>query len=158
MVNLFVSRNILSLLLLVLLTSCTQGGNESAFEPSGNDDLQLAKLSSYGIFDQNPANTAKNLLSKQDDLTHIRAVNDDTQVIIAVDVEQQERFTLDSTERKLRKKMNDYFSDMTVIVSTDQKLLIELKKLEDDIQQNKMSNDQLKKRLNKIKKLSKEET
>lgn len=145
---------------LLLLSACMNKANESALEPdrNANDDLQLTKLSSYGIYDQNPANKAKNMLSKHDGISRIRAANDSNDLIVAVDVKQHKRFQLKSIEKEMRKELNESFSDLEVTFSTDQKILLELKKVEEAIENDSFSNEELEDMLKKIKQLSKEET
>lgn len=149
---------IILIIALLTVTACTNKANESAFEPARNDDLQLTKLSSYGIYDQNPANKAKDMLSKHDGISRIRAVNDRNDLIIGVDVQHYKRFQLKNIEKEMRKQLNEYFSDIEVTISTDEKILLELKKVEEAIEENALSNEQLEASLKKIKRLSKEET
>lgn len=154
----FWKRIILLVCMSFMLAGCMSNDEDFSLGPTTDDDLELTKLSSYGIYDQNPANSAKQMLSTHENLKQIRAVNDDSMVVIAVDVEQEDRFLLDEIEKELRSKMNEYFSDMTVALSTDQKILLELERLEKRLETEKMSNEQLKSQLKKIKKLSKEQT
>ncbi|HLS67014.1 MAG TPA: YhcN/YlaJ family sporulation lipoprotein [Pseudogracilibacillus sp.] len=149
---------ILLIVALLTITACMNKTNESAFEPVRNDDLELTKLSSYGIYDQNPANKAKDMLSKHDGVSRLRAVNDRNDLVIGVGVRQHKRFSLKEIENEMRKELNEYFSDLEVTISTDKKILLELKKLEEAIENDELTNEQLEEKLTKIKRLSKEET
>jgi len=149
---------ILLIVALLTITACMNKTNESAFEPVRNDDLELTKLSSYGIYDQNPANKAKDMLSKHDGVSRLRAVNDRNDLVIGVGVRQHKRFSLKEIENEMRKELNEYFSDLEVTISTDKKILLELKKLEEGIENDELTNEQLEEKLTKIKRLSKEET
>jgi len=149
---------ILLIVALLTITACMNNTNEFAFEPVRNDDLELTKLSSYGIYDQNPANKAKDMLSKHDGVSRLRAVNDRNDLVIGVGVRQHKRFSLKEIENEMRKELNEYFSDLEVTISTDKKILLELKKLEEGIENDELTNEQLEEKLTKIKRLSKEET
>jgi len=144
---------------LFMLSACNMNNaNEGALEPTGNRDLELVKLSSEGVADQNPSNQAKELLSNHEEVTGVRAVNHDKELLVAVDVAHHERFGLDNIEKKLRKKTKKNFSNLNVTLSTDQKILLELEQLEKAIQEKNISNKELQKRIEKLKKLSKAET
>lgn len=147
---------VLILGLVFLLTSCMN--KEATFEPRGNDSLELTKLRSEGITDQQPANQAKEFLSHYEEVAAVRAVNQDSQLVIAVEIKHLDRFSLEDIEKQLQKDIKKNFSDMKVTLSTDQKILIELRKLEEEITANRISHEEIKERLQKIKKLSQEET
>lgn len=133
--------------------------NDNTVEPMGeNDSLELTKLSSRGITDQQPADQAKEFLSHYDEISGVRAVNHDGALMIAVKVKQLERFNLEDIEEALEQDIRKNFSKMKVKLSTDEKIYLELKRLEDDLLGQNISNKEVKKRLKKIQQLSKEET
>lgn len=157
----YLKRVFFLVLSIFILSACTNNNadQDQVLEPTGNRDLELVKLSTDdSIIDQNPSNRAKELLSNYEEVSAVRAVNHEDELLIAIDIDQHERFSLDSIERKLQKKVRENFSDLKVTLSTDQKILIELRKLEEDIQANKISNDKLKKKIKELKSLSKEQT
>lgn len=143
---------------LLMLTACMNNQNENSLEPSGNRDLELVKLSSHGTTDQQPSNQAKEIISNYEEVSGVRAVNYDNELLIAVEVEHHERFALDKIESDLRKKIKQNFSEMKVTLSTDQKIFIELRQLEEDFLANDISEKQLQKRIKKLINLSKEKT
>lgn len=133
--------------------------NDNTVEPMGeNDSLELTKLSSRGITDQQPADQAKEFLSHYDEISGVRAVNHDGALMIAVKVKQLERFNLEDIEEALEQDIRKNFSKMKVKLSTDEKIYLELKRLEEDLLGQNISNKEVKKRLKKIQQLSKEET
>lgn len=142
--------------LFFILIGCTN--NDPTYQTSKKDDLELTKLKSDVPVDQQPANQAKEFISHFEEISAVRAVNHDNELVIAVDINHHDRFQLDHLEKELTKDVKQNFSEMNITFSTDQKILIELKKLEEDIQANKLSSDDIKQRLSEIKKLSKEET
>ncbi len=152
-------KRILFLVSIIILSACTNNmQKDPTFEPTGNRDMELVKLSSKEVMDQNPSNRAKELLSKYTEISAVRAVNDKEELLVGVEVDHHERFSLDNIESELRKKIKENFSDLKVTLSTDQKILLELEKLESDIRDNKVSNDELKKKIQELKSLSQEET
>ncbi|MEI3604884.1 YhcN/YlaJ family sporulation lipoprotein [Pseudogracilibacillus sp. SE30717A] len=152
-------KRIIIIISIFILTACANNiQKDPTFEPTGNRDLELVKLSSKEIMDQNPSNRAKELLSQYAEISGVRAVNDKNELLIGVDIDHHERFSLDNMESELRKKIKENFSDLKVTLSTDQKILLELEKLEEDIRNKKVSNDELRKKIKELKSLSKEET
>lgn len=142
--------------LILLLIACTN--NDTLKQSKGNDSLELTKLSARGITDQQPSDQAKEFLSHYDEVANVRAVNHDGELVVAVDVKHHDRFSLDSIEKNLRQDVRENFSNMKITLSTDEKIFIELKQLEEDILAQNIAKDDIKKRLKKIRKLSKEET
>lgn len=143
-----------------MLVGCMNNNEKFSLEPTnnGNDQLELSKLASNSNIDQQPANDAKQIVSQYDEVSHVRAVNYDNNLLIALDVDHLKRFDLDDIEKKVQNEIKRNFSTMKITLSTDQKILIELRKLEKAIQANDISEEQVKKRLDKLKKLSNEET
>jgi|SRR5699024_9405114 len=139
-----------------LLVACSN--QDPIWKSQSNDSLELTKLSSRGITDQQPSDQAKEFLSHYEEVSGVRAVNHDGQLVVAIDVHHHDRFSLDDIEKELRKDVKRNFSDINITLSSDQKIFIELKQLEEDILSENISEDEVNKRLNKIKKLSKEET
>lgn len=142
--------------MLFLLFACTN--KDPTWQSQGNDSLELSKLSSRGVTDQQPADQAKEFLSHYEEISGVRAVNHDGQLVVAIDVHHHDRFSLDHIEKTLREDIRRNFSNMKVTLSSDQKIFIELKQLEEDILAQNISKNDIKKRLNEIQKLSKEET
>lgn len=150
---------IIFLLSMFVLTACMNNDNEQSLQPTGkNRDLELIKLSSTGVTDQQVANQAKEILSHYEEITSVRAVNAGGHLLIAIDIEHYERFELDNIEHDLQKEIKKNFKNMKVTLSTDQKILLELKQLEEDIEAQSIHTDDLKKRVKELVDLSKEQT
>lgn len=143
---------------LLIFTGCMNNDNNLSLEPDGDRSLELTKLSSGGEFHQQAANQAKGIISNYEEITGVRAVNYEDELLIAVDVDHLDRFVLDDIENEVKKNVKQNFAQMQITVSTDQKIYIELEDLEQALQANNISKDNFKKRFDKIKKLSKEET
>lgn len=142
--------------LFLFLFGCTN--NDPTYQSSKKDNLELTKLKSDVPVDQQPSNQAKEYLSHFEEVSAVRAVNHEGELVIAVDINHHDRFQLDHLEKELTKDVKKNFSNMDITFSTDRKILLELKKLEEDIQANRISQDDIKERLKAIKKLSNEET
>lgn len=142
--------------LTLMLIGCAN--NDALRQSDGDDSLELTKLSVRGVTDQQPSDQAKEFLSHYEEVAGVRAVNHEGQLLIAVDVKHHDRFSLDTIEKDLRKDVRENFSNMKITLSTDKKIFIELKQLEEDMLAQNVTEDDIKNRLKKIKKLSKEET
>src|SRR5699024_3106016 len=116
------------------------------------------KLSANGMPDQQAANLAKQIISEQEQVEGVRAVNNGDELLIGIKLNHHDRINMDNLEKTFRKKMKRNFSDMKVTLSTDEKIHLELKNLEEDLQAKRLSKEKFEKRLQKIIKLSKEET
>lgn len=143
---------------LLFLFGCANNERDSAFKQTSNDSLELTKLSTQGVTDQQQANEAKHFLSQFPEVSQVRAVNVDGDLFVAVNVRQRDRFSLDSIENDLRKKLIENQPNMNITLSTDKKFIIELEKLEKQIDKKDLSKKELQKKFDKLKELSKEET
>lgn len=143
---------------LLLLAGCSNDDRKETLTPTGDQPLELTKLSTNNKFNQQPANEAKDLLSQYEEVAGIYGVNNDSQLIIAIDVDHLDRFDLTDIENALKQKVKENFNEMSITLSTDHKLRIELEQLEHAIQANKITKKALTKKINDLKKLSKEET
>lgn len=128
------------------------------FQPSRSEPLHLMKLSSKGLTDQQPAIQAKHFLSKRDEVSRVRAVNYGDDLIVAIDVHHLKRLRLKKIQSEVQAEIDEQFSNLRITLSTDQKILLELKRLEEQLEANEISEEDLKKKVEDIKKLSKEET
>lgn len=131
---------------------------QDILQPSRNEPLHLMKLSSKGLTDQQPAIEAKHFLSERDDVSRVRAVNYGDDLIVAIDVNHLKRLRLKKIQSEVQEEIDEQFSNLHVTLSTDQKILLELKRLEEQLEANEINEEDLKQKVTDIKKLSKEET
>lgn len=143
---------------LLFLIGCSNKNDDSALKPSNDQPLELTKLSTQGVTDQQPSNQAKHFLSQFPEVSQVRAVNVGGDLFVAVNIRQRDRFSLDKIESDLRKKIIEEQPNMDVTLSTDKKFIVELEKLEKQIDKKELSKEKLQKKVDKLKKLSKEET
>lgn len=145
---------------LFMLTACTNKSMENTVEPQSNQDqgLELNKIKANSPIDQQTANQAKQMISDRDNVKSVRAVNYDHQLLIGVQLNHHDRIDMDDIEQKLQKDINKKFSDYKVTLSTDEKIHLEVEKLEKALQERQLSKKELKEKMNKIKSLSNEKT
>jgi len=135
--------------------------NESVLEPARtpNNEINLMKISKENRLDQHISNQAKDSMRKYAEITTAKAVNTDQKMLMAVEVDHNERFNLAKIRNQLQKEIEEQFSHITVEFSTDKKIIIELDKLEKQIQKDSTYSPQkLEKELDKLIGLSKEQT
>ena len=140
--------------LALLLTAC---GNEP-MELGQQNSPEVTKISNEKLISQQPSNKAKDILSDQEEITVIKAVNTKDILFIAVEIEQHERFTLSQLEKEYKKEIEKHFKDMKIEFSTDKKIVLELDKLEKKIDHNDISKKEMSKKLKQIVNLAKEQT
>lgn len=140
----------------LLFSGCMK--NDLTYEGSNEETLDLTKMSTKGINDQQPADQAKYFLSQFEEVQSVRAVNHEDELLIAVELKQHDRFFLDDLERDLKKEVKKQYRDMQITLSTDKKILLELTELEEAVTNQDISKDDIGKELKRIKKLSKEQT
>jgi hypothetical protein len=134
--------------------------NDSVLEPADtpNNNINLMKISKEDELDQHISNQAKDSMRKYAEITTAKAVNTDKKMLMAVEVEHNERFNLINIKKQLQKEMDEQFPHITVEFSTDKKIILELDKLENEIQKDNTSPKKLEKELDKLISLSKEQT
>lgn len=151
-------RLVVIISLFSLIGCANNDDTKTPLEQINNHSPELMKLSTQGVTEQRISNQAKQSISKHPEVSEVRAINVNNDLFIAIDIRQRDRFSLDKIEKKLKKKIDREFPKMTVTLSTDQKFIIEVEKLEKQIDKNELNKDTLQKRVDKLKKLSKEET
>lgn len=127
-------------------------------DSTSNIDIQFTNVKTTQSLQQEAANTAKNILSQQENITAVKAVNSGKHLVIAFEIDHFKRFTLEKTRKKVQKQMDENFPDLDVIVSTDKKIILELERLEEEIFSDTISKKELDKKIEKIVKLDKEQT
>lgn len=147
---------LISLLSLVFIVGCAK--QDPTYEPTEQKATDYTPLSNKGIEQQHPANEAKQLLSQYEEVSAVNAVHYDDELIVAIQIEQEDRFSLDHLEKEFQKKLKKSFPKLKIDLSTDQKLLFELDKLETKLANDSISKKDLKKKMKSVRKLMKEET
>ncbi|WP_164669223.1 YhcN/YlaJ family sporulation lipoprotein [Virgibacillus doumboii] len=148
-------RILLAIGLIFFLIGCTP---ETDTSQNDNNNVNFTNISAKRSIDQSVSNMAKQSLKPYKELKSINAVNVGENLIIAVDVYQNERFGLADIRKKLHKKMEKAFPSHKVKLSTDKKLIIEVDKLEKQIEEGNISREKLKKKVKHLVKLDNEQT
>lgn len=118
----------------------------------------FTNVSSERPIDQSLANKVEKELIKEKDISKVRAVNTNKELLLAIKTPQFDRLHLKKIEKRVTSDLKDEYPHYKVTVSTDQKLFLELNKLEQKIQQNNVNKKKLLKEFSNLKKLMKEKT
>ncbi|MEC1420392.1 YhcN/YlaJ family sporulation lipoprotein [Bacillus haynesii] len=142
---------------LLFITTITNGCQNATENNNQNKQMAVRHVNVQNEkADQTVANKAKDKLLKREEVTEVRGANSDQDLVLAVQVEQFDRFRLKDIEKQSKEMLKKDFTGYSIEVSTDQKIFWELDKLEKQLENKKISEKKLKKKLTKIKKLMKE--
>ncbi|MEC1559698.1 YhcN/YlaJ family sporulation lipoprotein [Bacillus haynesii] len=142
---------------LLFITTITNGCQNATENNNQNKQMAVRHVNVQNEkADQTVANKAKDKLLKREEVTEVRGANSDQDLVLAVQVEQFDRFRLKDIEKQSKEMLKKDFTGYSIEVSTDQKIFWELDKLEKQLENKKISVKKLKKKLTKIKKLMKE--
>ncbi|WP_158736345.1 YhcN/YlaJ family sporulation lipoprotein [Alteribacillus sp. YIM 98480] len=144
------------LLLVILVLSFGSGCTENQDQLSDNEEP--TKINTTKPKDQSLSNQAKDFAIDKDEITDVKAVNTDNDLLLAIKVGQFERFQIKSIEKKVKSDLGKKYPNTTVEVSTDQKIIWELGTLEEKLQKDKIKMKELKEDIKRIKDLMKEKT
>lgn len=144
------------LLLIILVLGFGSGCTENQDQLSA--DEEPAKISTTKPQDQSLSNQAKEFVIDKDEVTDVKGVNTENELLLAIKVGQFERFQIKSIEEKVKSDLEKKYPNKTVDVSTDQKIIWELGTLEDKLQKDKIKMKELKEDMKRIKDLMKEKT
>jgi hypothetical protein len=149
------SAIIIGIILLVSIIGCS---DDSTTQRNKGNSVNITQISVKNNYNQHFSNEAKQTLSQKEDITKVVAANTDKLLVIAIEVPHHERFNLKTMNKELSKEMDEKFKDLTVELTTDKKIVLELEKLEEQLKKNEISKKELKKQLKHISKLLKEQT
>lgn len=139
--------------LLLFITGC---GTTST---TSKDDKFIKLSTNHSAeIDQQTANQAKDILSFHEEITDIYAVNSPQNMIIGIKIYHHDRFKLKKIRKRLQKEIDDKFPKSNNIVSTDQKIILELQRLEDEINSRFISQDEMNKKIKNLMKSAKDQT
>ena len=156
-IMMYLHKIMIVLLFPLLLIGCgTDSANDST--KHNNQSIELTNTAANSPIDQQPANQAKRALSQYDGITSVKAVNTKDELLIAVEIEHHRRFKLENTRNELTKQMKKQFPNLKVELSTDQKINLELEKLEKELQSKAIPKKELTKEIKQLIKLTKEKT
>ncbi|MFD1388103.1 hypothetical protein ACFQ4Z_14970 [Oceanobacillus oncorhynchi subsp. oncorhynchi] len=141
----------LLLLFILFLAGCNHQ-NESSYSENPN----IKHLSTNSS--QDPATQAKELLIDKDDITAVHAVNTEDTMLVTIEIPHHERFSLQDKTEAYQKELEQAFPDFTIELSTDKKIILETAKLEEKMDNQTLTKEEIKKKMKEIIHLSKEQT
>lgn len=144
----------LFLTIFLLLSACTN----TAQQETNTQEEEFSVIHTSTAYQQDISNKLKTYMEQNESFNEVYAVNSDSQILIAVIPKHQDRFQLKDFRKELEKDLNDEIHPLKLELSTDQKIALELEKLEDKLKNTALSKKQLNKELERIIKLSKEQT
>ncbi|TYR79460.1 hypothetical protein FZC66_15280 [Priestia megaterium] len=134
-------------------SGCAGNEDQSA---NNNNDADVVKVHTRKSIDQSVANEAKEKVIKKEEITDVKAVNTDKELLLAVKVNQFDRLRLKGIKKDVKSELEKKYPDHKILVSTDQKIYLELEQLEKKLQKDKTKKKALKKEFDDLKSLMKE--
>ncbi|MDF0727953.1 hypothetical protein PY093_14845 [Cytobacillus sp. S13-E01] len=139
----------LSLIILLLgLAACADLDTQS-FKNMKTDDLHV---------NQTTAISAEEQIKQMKEVTEVVAINNEKQLLLAFRVKQFEKFRLNKVEKKVKDELKKAYSDYEPTVSSDLKIFLETNKIKKDIFNRNLKKEKVEEELERVKKLSEEQT
>ncbi len=133
-----------SLMLLNFLSAC--GG----YEPLHAQEVEPVQLGDRVIVDQTKADNAKKIILAMEEVVEVKGVTLKENIYVAPRVKHFDRLHLEGIRKTGFKNVKKRYPDETVFLSTDKKIYMELEKLELALQEKRISEEQLEKKLKKL--------
>lgn len=137
--------------ILFVLIGCNN--SEEPRTVSENSNGSITKISNTKPINQSITNEAKEYVLEKDEVTEIRGVNTEKDMLMAIVVKPLQQFNEQDIESEVKKSLEKKYPQKKIEVSSDKKIFIELNKLEKEIEKDDLNQKELEKRFNKIKKL-----
>lgn len=134
-----------------LIVGCSSGEQETK-------NPIITQTSNERTIDQNLSNEAVEKVLKKEEITKANAVNTEKLLLLAFEVEQLERFNLKEIEKKIKSELKKDFKKVKVEVTHDAKIMMEIEKLQDKVENENITPKEWKKEIEKVQKLMKEKT
>jgi len=139
------------LVVIILLTGCN---NNQSGNSDNKDNFQVTSLQQ----DQTVAKDAETQVEKLEEVTEAVAVNVDKKLLLAFKVKQFSKFRIKQIEKKVNEKLKKQFPEFDATASSDIKISIETSKIKTKLKSKEYDKKQLKEDVEKIQKLSREQT
>ncbi|MEJ9232418.1 YhcN/YlaJ family sporulation lipoprotein [Peribacillus butanolivorans] len=151
-------KTLKTFLFLITVIGFVSGCSGNSNQMDNNKNLNISKVHTSSPIKQSVANQAKDRLLAEEEVSDVKAVNSDKELLVAVKVDNFDRFRLKSVKKQAQSDLENMFPDYKILISTDQKMFLELDQLEQKLEKDKTKMDSLKKDFKKIKSLMKEQT
>ena len=123
-----------------------------------DDSNEQASVKNTQSIDQHPAKNAEQILKNNKEVTKAHAINSNDFLVAGFDVKQRHKWNLEKRKKQYKKQLKNEFPDHTVLLSTDQKLILELNKLTNQLNEKQLSKNQIKSNIKRLKKLHDKKT
>ncbi len=110
------------------------------------------------LHNQQDAIKAENEVLKFDEVTNVVAVNTEDKILLGFKVKQFEKFRLEKVEKKVKDKLKETFPNHEITAESDLKVFIETERMKNKLTDESYKKDKLEKDMDKIIKLSREQT
>lgn len=137
-----VKRIIMLVLFLILLSGCQMLGAQ--------EDVRPMQLAQNAVLDQEQADEAKKIILSMEEVVEVKGVSENENIYLAPNVKHFDRFRLKEIRKYAHEHVKKRFPDATIHVSTDQKIFMELERLEKELKNRSISEERLKKELRKL--------
>ncbi|MGE7767612.1 YhcN/YlaJ family sporulation lipoprotein [Peribacillus sp. NPDC096540] len=144
-------------LFLITVIGFVSGCSGNSNQIDNNKNLNISKVHTSSPIEQSVANQAKDKLLAEEEVSDVKAVNSDKELLVAVKVDNFDRFRLKNIKKQAQSDLENMFPDYKILISTDQKMFLELDQLEQKLEKDKTKMDSLKKDFKRIKSLIKEQ-
>ncbi|AXN39368.1 hypothetical protein CN689_19220 [Peribacillus butanolivorans] len=151
-------KTLKTILFLITVIGFVSGCSGNSNQIDNNKNLNISKVHTSSPIKQSVANQAKDRLLAEEEVSDVKAVNSDKELLVAVKVDNFDRFRLKSVKKQAQSHLENMFPDYKILISTDQKMFLELDQLEQKLEKDKTKMDSLKKDFKEIKSLMKEQT
>ncbi|MFE0505607.1 YhcN/YlaJ family sporulation lipoprotein [Peribacillus butanolivorans] len=151
-------KTLKTFLFLITVIGFVSGCSGKSNQMDNNKNLNISKVHTSSPIKQSVANQAKDRLLAEEEVSDVKAVNSDKELLVAVKVDNFDRLRLKSVKKQAKSDLENMFPDYKILISTDQKMFLELDQLEQKLEKDKTKMDSLKKDFKKIKSLMKEQT
>jgi metal-sulfur cluster biosynthetic enzyme len=135
---------------LVLLVACGQGEVKERVEDT------VMRTSNEQKEKSDKEQRAEEIAKDFKEVKGAVAYDTEDELVVAFHVTQYQKFFTEQIEKKVKKALEKEFPDENVVVSHDMKIRLEIERLRRDVEQKDISEKELEKRIEKMKKLREE--
>lgn len=154
--GIYVQHTIMTCFILLLVLFGCSPSNEAEKDNNGANQLEMTKLSTKQSINQDTANKVKEAVGQFKEITSVKAIEVANKMVIAFEVKHIYRFQLEKLRSAVKDKVKKMYPDIEPTVSTDQKIFMEVEKIEKNIRN--YSKEKLKEKVDKIIKMDKDQT
>jgi hypothetical protein len=144
-------------LFLIILSAC-QDETTSNFNNLNQEDNNPSILRTGSNYKQEISRQVEKVVYEDHEYEDVVAVNSDDLLVVAVKPKHHDRLRLKEIRKELKDTVETSFPSYEVELSTDQKIIWELNDLQQRISDGSLTQEELKKEMERIRKLSRKQT